>query len=439
MKFNSKMLIKNSNRNQNQQPIIKQPSRMTLHDLGIPDNNTKILQTVEEIRENPPNIVVAECVKDFVFTQNKFKNQRCTKRVKYCMGMGVFSQLHEAEMYDYKKGKKCKVKIFKASDCFKFKKNYRPYSGQDLTDKRLLVWRTGGFGDLLFIQPSLRYLKKLYPTCKIMFSCAAQYKSMVESFKEVDQLIPLPFNADLLFETNSEYHAIFEGVIERTREAQKENAFVLFSKSIGLDIPLEDLVPQIDPKIEKMKAASKVLDEWGILGSKFVVLQPRTSSIIRTPRPSIMTSIINHLIDLGLNIVITDSPSQFDFVESIISNTKDKSKVYNFTKKSDSMDMTIGLTSMCELVVAPDSAMIHIGAALNKKVFGIYGAFPGNIRMSTYKNCDWIEPKKEKNPCSPCFLHGNEPCRHSIGGYSPCFDMINLGDVFQKIDKLLSL
>jgi len=57
-----------------------------------------------------------------------------------------------------------------------------------------LVFRTGGIGDLLFIQPNLIYLKEKYPTCTINFACGPQYQSMVETWDCVDNVVDLPFS-----------------------------------------------------------------------------------------------------------------------------------------------------------------------------------------------------------------------------------------------------
>lgn len=37
---------------------------------------------------------------------------------------------------------------------------YKKYNGEDLTQKSVLIWRQGGIGDILFIGPLIRELKK---------------------------------------------------------------------------------------------------------------------------------------------------------------------------------------------------------------------------------------------------------------------------------------
>jgi len=403
-------------------------TRYELQELGINENNIKIVDTVEDVQKNPPNMVVAECVRDISFIQNKFKLQKMKKKIQYCMGLGIYTQLK----FDDER----KLKILKPGK-FKFKNVYRAYRGQNLNNKTLLVWRTGGIGDLLFINPILRYLKELYPTCKIKMACGPQYQPMVEQFKEVDQVLDLPFTANVLFD--ADYHAIFEGVIERTREAEKTNAYFLFSKALGLDIPAEKLYPIQEPKSNLVDESKATLNEWKILEEKFVLLQPRASSPIRTPSYKIWEKIIEKIVNLGYKVVITDSPHQKEKLDQFVLGLRVKDDVFNYAGISKSLDYTIAMASLSEMVISTDSALIHIGASLGKKIFGIYGPFPANIRMSTYKNCDYVEPSSYSCQNGPCFLHGHVPCRYAVNGISPCYNDIDLNKCFEKIEKLLKL
>ena len=147
----------------------KSISNFRLNELGINLDNP-IVETIDELKKFPPTLVIAECVKTFKFNQNKYFNQELSeknqyfnqeliKKNKYIMGLGVYYQLHSDPSIK-------KRNYFLRPAAAKFKNMYRPYSGEDLTDKTLLIWRTGGIGDLLFIQPNLVYLKNKYPTVK---------------------------------------------------------------------------------------------------------------------------------------------------------------------------------------------------------------------------------------------------------------------------------
>lgn len=397
-----------------------------LHQLGIKDTTLIKVSTLEELRKTPPNIVIGDCIRYVRFVQNKFKNQELLKKTRYVMALGVYQQLHYIP-------ENHNVRILKPATV-KFRNLYKPYLGQVLTDKTLLVSRTGGIGDLLFIKPNLNFLKKRYPSCTINFCCGPQYQPMVATWDCIDNLLDLPFPVPYLF--RADYHAIFEGVIERCKEAESSNAYNLFSRWLELDLPDELLIPKQEATPERVEECKEILKTWGLENKPFFITQIRASSPIRSPRPSFWVKIINALTNRGHNILITDSPYQSDNVDKFIQSLENQEKVFNFCKHSTSVDYTIAVTSLSQLSISTDSALIHIAQSLGVPGFGMYGPFPSFVRLKTYSNVDWVEGKCED---SPCFLHGRNPCPRNIGGYGPCYDTINVDEVVKKVEKLINV
>ncbi len=416
--------MKNFSEDYNQREL-KEISSIEIKKLGLPDNTLKHVQKIEELRESPLNLVVAECVKTCEFTQNKFKKQKLKKKKKYIMGLGVYKQLWFDTM--------SQSKILRPSKT-KFKNMYRPYTGQDLTDKKILVTRTGGIGDLLFIQPNLQAIKEKYPTCTIYFACGPQYQDMVDNWNCVDEVLDQPFPFTYL--VGSHYHAAFEGVIERAEEAKSVNAYRLFTNWLGLNLPDDKLIPYQEPKQVLVDVCKNYLSEREKTEG-FLLIQLRASSPIRTPRPSMWKNVIDGLVKRGHNIIITDSPQMESAIDEFITtlNPESKNKTRNFSKQSISLGYSIALASMASCVVSPDSSLIHIASSLSVPAFGVYGAFPGHIRLSTYNNIDWIEPKDVK--CCPCFIHGPKPCRNSIDGHPVCYDKLNTTEIIERIEGLI--
>ena len=405
-------------------------SSTILKDFGLGKENSRFVMTLDELRKSPPNIVVAKAIRRFGFVQNWFKKQELEKDKSYVMGLGVYQQLQSAGS-KYLKNQQNK-KLLKPSP-IKFKNVYNPYEGQDLTDKTLLVFRTGGIGDLLFIQPNLSYLKSKYPSCKIIFACGPQYQPMVENWECVDEVTDLPFTLSKLRE--ADYHALFEGVIERCREAETVNAFVLFTRWMGLNLPIEMLRPRQFPKEDKLDECMKLLDEWKLTNQKFIVTQLRASSPIRTPRPSIWLKLIDELTDRGFNILITDNPRQTEFVDLFIKDAKNKDKVFNFCSHSKSIDYTIAITSLASLVITTDSALGHIAESVGTRGYGLYGPFPAEIRLSTYPGFKWVNAVRD---CAPCFIHSPKPCpKAGSDGFSPCYDNLNITQIIEDIEGML--
>lgn len=358
--------------------------------------------------------------------QNNFKKQSIYKKGKYVCSLSVYHQLHYNPL--------TKERVLKPAG-MQFRKVYKPYRGEDLTNKTILFWRTGGIGDLLFIKPIMVYMKKKFENCTIMFACGPQYQPMVETWDCIDKLTDLPFNVSNLWK--ADYHAVFEGVIERCKEAHTTNCYRLFTKWLGLEIPDDELVPKQTPKEEKVNYCRDILKEWGLSEKSFIILQPRASSPIRTPSPEFWKKVINR-ITKKYKVVITDSPKQNEMMEQFIKLVDDKESVYNFCNFSKSIDDTIALTSLAKGIVATDTALNHIAISLGIKAFGIFGPFPSYVRLDTYPKdlCHSIDAKLS---CSPCYLHGHRTCPNSdTGGHSKCYEQVNMDEFENKFEELMN-
>ena len=403
----------------------KKVSPDTLHNLGLSGNQElNIENTLDDLRKTIPNIVIAKSTIYVEFEQNFFQMQRMLKKHRYIMASGVYQQLQYSPQFINKK-------VLKPSS-IKFKNIYRPYQGEDLSNKTLFVSRTGGIGDLLFIKPNLEFLKKQYPTCNIKFACGPQYQDMLKNWDCIDKVYDLPI--EFIPFMNADYHAIFEGVIERCKEAETTNAYELFTRWLNLNLPPELLIPSQEPEEDIVEKCKEILKGWDILGEKFFITQIRASSPIRTPSTTFWTTLFDKLVDKGYHIIVSDSPFQEENIQKFIDSFSRPNYLHNFTKKSENLKYLIAMISLANLSISTDSALIHISQSVNTPAFGIYGPFPGNIRLSTYKNVDWVDAKRS---CAPCFIHSLNPCPNSVNGISPCYNNINIDEVVERIERLI--
>lgn len=405
-------------------------TNMELYELGISVTNFGKVNTLDELRQNPANIVIGECKKQVSFVQNHFKPQQLKKKQLYVMNAGVYGHLH----YD----SRTKTEILKPAP-IQFKKVYKPYFGQDLNHKSLLVFRQGGIGDLLFIQPNLIYLKEKYPTCTIKFACGPQYQDMVKEWDCIDELIDLPFTIDEIFRSN--YQIVFEGVIERCKESEDTCSYNLFTKWMGLNLPDELLIPKQEANEDITKNNLKILEEMNIKPKDFIILQMRASSPIRTPSPNVWKKIIETLVENGHNILLTDAlykSTEVDkFIDLLKLSNENKNKVQNYAIHSKTIAETISITSLAKLAIGTDSSLIHIAESLGVKSFALMGPFPGRLRLSTYKNNDWIDVNSLSN-CTPCFIHSQKPCNNSLDGFPLCYSTLDYKIFYEKIERLLN-
>jgi len=400
------------------------------------DEVSTIHLTLEDLRKSKLAMVITKCIFDVDVSINKGEYKRLKIGDEFVMSLGLFDRLQYVTLQD-----KSKELCFQPSDK-NFYNFYKPYYGEDLTNKTILVWRTGGIGDILFIQPCLKYLKQKYPTCKIWFACSSSYLSMLHNCDYIDDSFGFPFPIDKLL--RADYHCTFEGVIERTREAETLNAYKLFAKWMNINVPENDLRPFLKTKKNNDKYVKKLMDKMDIPKNEFIYLQPKASVLLRSPGIRHWLMVIGELLLKQRIIVFNDMPDEADLLEmSLRKHIKPEGMKYIriFSKYSTNISIAMSLMKYSKLVIAPDSSAIHLAAALGKSCYGIYAPFPGDIRMSTYKKSKWTVPESIGGVCpwggKNCCQHQKKVCDYNKFNISPCFDLIDYRKVREEISRMI--
>jgi heptosyltransferase-2 len=78
--------------------------------------------------------------------------------------------------------------------------------------------------------------------------------------------------------------------------------------------------------------------------------------------------------------------------------------IYNLAGRLKMTD-SVALLTFCDLVITPDSSLVHFAAALDVPCLSIYGPFPASVRTSYYPKNVSLEPPDEPDKCWPCFCH----------------------------------
>lgn len=303
---------------------------------------------------------------------------------------------------------------------------YREYKGEDLTGKRLLTWRTGGIGDLTFLSPTFRYLKKRFPGCFIRVATGC--REPLENLPEIDELYRMPFDASLLEDVD--YHRMFQGILESSSDQSKRtHAVDMFFGYFGVDslqFPAADKRPRLVFNGEEQAWLKAQLKKMDIADNEYVIgVQLETSSPVRNYPKDKMKAFIDIVAqEENVKVVLIGTDQQKPLAGFIKGAAPNIIPAVNF-----SVRQSIVLAQRYNLIIAPDSFMIQIAGALEKPLIGLYGPFASEVRMAYFKNAIAIEPKVV---CSPCWKHDFRPC---IKGYpSPCFSLVNVEDVLQAID-----
>lgn len=95
---------------------------------------------------------------------------------------------------------------------------------------------------------------------------------------------------------------------------------------------------------------------------------------------------------------------------------------------------TAAAMERCSLVVTNDTGLMHIAAALKKKVVAIFGPTTEELGFFPY-GTDYVVIQREL-PCRPCSFHGSNRCKK---GHFKCMRDISPEEVFQAVRGLLTV
>jgi ADP-heptose:LPS heptosyltransferase len=324
-----------------------------------------------------------------------------------------------------------------------FKKKYNHYRGQSLNRSSVIVWMYGaGFGDILFVQGVIRHLKHEYPNCVFSIAVAKHQMEFAKSFGTFNNVYPTPMPAEAFVE--HEYHICFDHLL-RSEDGKTINAYKLYREQINAPFIQDfDLYPNIPVLPERKHYINRLFKTHmtGVELNKYIVLQLSTSTRTRNPRIDFRLKLLNRLIaDYGdkYKIVFTDTTARRDDIDFLMQKSDNPSKCRSFVNYNRDILDTVALLGQAALVVSVDTGLIHIGTAVGTPVYGIYGPFPGEIRLSTYPDCKWIEPKSEKLTCNPCCRHDWDLCEHAEHEYPVCYDYLDMNRISDDVGDLLKI
>lgn len=317
-------------------------------------------------------------------------------------------------------------------DCNRFHQGMgRPLrEHEDMNGMRILFVRPGGFGDLLFLTPIMRSLKLRWPGLKIDVACFERFGLALLNNPAVDRIIPYPFEQGQLDEYDAHY--FLENVIEGNPMAITDHAIDVVADYLGW--------PMDDPKEKGMhyfltqpeyEAALRRFPR--IKGGRRLAVQVAASSPVRTYPYEKTIEVICRILKKGWEVFLLGAP------HSIAAPRLPG--LYNLTEAKPSLDFRESVAAMatCDVVLAPDSALVHVAGALKMQTVALYGPFPADLRTryaTTIKNLEG------KAPCAPCFYHstprqalppGDLPCQKA--GYCTALGSIEPKKVVQRILK----
>lgn len=309
--------------------------------------------------------------------------------------------------------------------------------------RSLFIHRAGGFGDLLLLTPALRALKRAHPGCKVTVCTMPRYREVLAGNPCVDAFAEFP-------PTNKEIFAhdgvvSFENVIENNPKARTTHAVDLYAERLGVEVDPADRRPDYVITEEERAWAADFLCSLPnpVEGDRPSAYSLQASSLLRiglqvnasTPARSYPAGPLSDLVDLlagEAQILLFGAPGE------VVTDGLNP-RIVNLSARNLSFRQSCALLATCDALVAPDSALCHVAAALEVPTVALYGPFPSHLRLTS--SCQ--EAHDAHGVCAPCFHHSrgqeifphSRPCArtmscHVLGGLPPA-------RLFAQVMKLL--
>lgn len=346
--------------------------------------------------------------------------------------------------------------------------------------KKILVFQTGGIGDILRIFPLIEILHSEFPYAKI--ATLTEYPPDIFKLMKnrifIDESIRFNFKMNFikkmafLFELRkSDYDLVINpsrgsGMFECTIISfligkkwrvgfMKDGIGFLYTNKIDFqdNVPIlkqnidllraisikgntEDPIIKIEIPKEDLLFAHKLLKEAKDNNRIIVAVSPTVSS-----HPELFEWPLENFIELSrlliknknAFIVLLGSEKDYEMSYYFEKNLGEKIYFKNLVGKTD-LVKACALIKSCDLFIGNDSGLLHIADALSIPSVGIFGpSSPEQVVSSLNGKVVIIN---HKAPCSPCYVHQpdfNFKCEYK----NKCLTNVSVEDVVEAVDKLL--
>jgi len=291
----------------------------------------------------------------------------------------------------------------------------RRYGGQDLSGKKVCVYRHTAWGDQLIVSAVPAELKRRYPDATIHLFCHRDVMSLWAGNPYVNgTAIPLPINLDAT--RFYDYVIFYEGILESNREVDQKNCYDDMFEMIGLtDVPDHAKRPSIFPLPEDYSNVEKIKFN---VRRPYILYHMSPANLNRRYPPDLSRKLLWLLAkkyrDHAICVVGVDEKHEYDGALSRL-----PSNCENWLSKTGSFRNMLPIVENAKALVCPDSSLMHLAACYpTVPVVSLWGLFDPQDRIKYYPNSYPITGF-EACPHAPCRDHNfflpTEQCKDAKG------------------------
>jgi len=293
----------------------------------------------------------------------------------------------------------------------------------------LLFSRHVGLGDIICTFPAALELKRRHPGLACIYSCHSDF-ACLPRLGGVTNIVA-PFNARML---KTCWAFLFTAVYQFDYGDKNGASSEIIIEAFGRqhDVKLDGDHPRLQIDDDVRARMQSLLDRQSFGKGPVVVIHPGPSWPVREwPRDSwgalaleLQRQEFHNIMQVGIGKHLDAGiaePYCFPGVVSMVDKL--------------TLEESIALISLCDLLVGIDSGLLHIAASLRRPAIGIFGPTTPSFRFSPKSSCSFVISGVE---CQGC--HHRLPCLHWITGCPydiKCMKIISVQEVLQACLKKL--
>ena len=111
---------------------------------------------------------------------------------------------------------------------------------------------------------------------------------------------------------------------------------------------------------------------------------------------------------------------------------------FNNVIKVDNLSIreAFALGSRCDLIIAPDSAFMHLAGALQIPCIALFGPIDGYIRTKDYPTVEYLDAS-DRLGCVSCWRNEATPCKLTEMRRSVCMGDIKIHKILNSTERVL--
>ena len=282
----------------------------------------------------------------------------------------------------------------------------RKFMGRLAAGETVLIIRHGGHGDLMMLAPVIRELRRRNPHGRIWLGTGKQYEFTAKRLHGVDDVFWTPLPLTLV--EKATYHLLLEGSVEGPAGSQI-HATDAFARRATIGEP--DTGWQVALRAIPRRHRREAVAMLGELPRPRIGIQLGASTLLRTwPRDHAIV-LAATLASLGCGVVLLGDEKQRTFELPAKMPIDVPGAILNLAGRL-TFGVTCAIIDNMDLLVAPDSGLLHVAATLPQptRAIGIYGPFPADIRTAYYSRVRTLDEASAVCQRAPCQLHGWAIC-----------------------------